>query len=473
MKNKRSKITNLLKVGILLFGFSLLLWNCENENLAINNEQNSNIKEQFTLDNFKNSFVKNNLKINWDDYIIVNEEQNNAITYEFNTSLVGKNESLNKGQDYFYKYKLLAKYNTGDNVSFEVLKFISNSQKEIKNVSILNISDFTGTLHYYNLLGETSKIEAYKKGKLISEVNNKLQIHNNYASKTPYMGRYVLVVTDYYVDWYKGGGDGNFVYMLSVYESTSVEYVYIEEEYSGGEGGDTTPVLHSHYDEPHGPSMGLDNHPEEIIDNTRNPCVSAIIKALQEKDTYGALVPDLKGKTHLSQMVLDLFGECTNHDLVIDIAQLGTNSQGFPLNAQTNGIESITLDTDLVKEATQLSIAKTLIHESLHAYINLYLDKYDRSKTFEQSIKIYYTKYKNDPNLSQHNFMSQFVEALAYSLSAYDNHQQDMSYYTALSWGGLESSDAYKALSSTEKTAIQKIINNERYAKSDAKSTKC
>ncbi|MEE3999910.1 hypothetical protein V1T75_06130 [Tenacibaculum sp. FZY0031] len=48
-----------------------------------------------------------------------------------------------------------------------------------------------------------------------------------------------------------------------------------------------------------------------------------------------------------------------------------------------------------------------------------------------------------------------------------------MDYYTAMSWGGLESSDAYKALSSTKKTAIQKIIKNERYAKSDAKSTKC
>lgn len=46
-----------------------------------------------------------------------------------------------------------------------------------------------------------------------------------------------------------------------------------------------------------------------------------------------------------------------------------------------------------------------------------------------------------------------------------------MEYYTAMSWGGLESSDAYKKL--PNKTAIQKIINNERYAKSDAKSTKC
>ncbi len=46
-----------------------------------------------------------------------------------------------------------------------------------------------------------------------------------------------------------------------------------------------------------------------------------------------------------------------------------------------------------------------------------------------------------------------------------------MSYYTAMSWGGLESSSTYQALSN--KTQIEKIIKNERYARSDAKSTKC
>ncbi|APG65866.1 hypothetical protein LPB136_11035 [Tenacibaculum todarodis] len=67
--------------------------------------------------------------------------------------------------------------------------------------------------------------------------------------------------------------------------------------------------------------------------------------------------------------------------------------------------------------------------------------------------------------------MSQYVEALAYSLSAYDNHRQGIEYYTAMSWAGLEQSDAYEALSN--KTEIQKIIRNEREARSGAKSTKC
>lgn len=91
-------------------------------------------------------------------------------------------------------------------------------------------------------------------------------------------------------------------------------------------------------------------------------------------------------------------------------------------------------------------------------------------------LKKYYDYYRvkypnNASNLTAHQFMSQYVEALAYSLSSYDNHRQSMSYYKALSWGGLEGSTAYQDL--TNKAEIQKIIENERLAQKDAKSTKC
>ncbi|MCD8443303.1 hypothetical protein [Tenacibaculum finnmarkense] len=158
--------------------------------------------------------------------------------------------------------------------------------------------------------------------------------------------------------------------------------------------------------------------------------------------------------------------------MTISIKELGNDDNGFPKNAETDGIKSITLDDDLVKEATKLSIAKTLIHESLRAYINLkvYGRRHGENISFYNLIKQYYDKYK-EGNLSQHNFMSEFVEALAYSLSISDNHKQDIEYYKAMSWGGLESSDAYKKLKN--KIQIQKIIKNERYARKGNKSTKC
>lgn len=250
MKQRKKQITNLLKLGVFLFGVSLLLWNCENENMDIDNQQNAKIQEQFTLENFEDEFVKNNLVVDWDNYIKIDNKLNNVITYEFNTFLTGKSTPPNKGQNLFYRYKVLATEKSLNEFSFNIIKFVANSKKEVEEASYIQTNTFTGTIQEYNLLGETIKIEAYKKGELVSEIDNKLKIHNNYASKTPYMGRYILVVTDYYVDWYKGGGDGNFVYMLSSYESTSVEYVYIEDEYTGGDGGDTQ-TYHSHYDAPH------------------------------------------------------------------------------------------------------------------------------------------------------------------------------------------------------------------------------
>jgi|TARA_B110000902_G_C14170627_1_gene536693 hypothetical protein len=67
--------------------------------------------------------------------------------------------------------------------------------------------------------------------------------------------------------------------------------------------------------------------------------------------------------------------------------------------------------------------------------------------------------------------MSQYVEALSYSLAAYDFHNQTKEYYKMLSWGGLETSTTYQALSN--KTEIQNAINNERYGRSNAKGKKC
>ena len=54
MKKKKTKIVNSLKLGILLFGISLLLWNCEKENSEIIPQSGPSIslkkvKKQFYL----------------------------------------------------------------------------------------------------------------------------------------------------------------------------------------------------------------------------------------------------------------------------------------------------------------------------------------------------------------------------------------------------------------------------------------
>jgi hypothetical protein len=73
--------------------------------------------------------------------------------------------------------------------------------------------------------------------------------------------------------------------------------------------------------------------------------------------------------------------------------------------------------------------------------------------------------------LAHHEFFAQYNEAFAYSLAAWDGHKQDISYYKMLSWGGLEASTTYQAL--TNQSEIQQAIRNERYGYSGAKGTKC
>ncbi len=76
-------------------------------------------------------------------------------------------------------------------------------------------------------------------------------------------------------------------------------------------------------------------------------------------------------------------------------------------------------------------------------------------------------------NLTHHQFFSQYVDAIAVSFSIWDNKQQPISYYEKLAWGGLEASNAYIALSTSQKNAIQTAILDENFDRSGAKSIKC
>jgi hypothetical protein len=112
----------------------------------------------------------------------------------------------------------------------------------------------------------------------------------------------------------------------------------------------------------------------------------------------------------------------------------------------------------------------------MHAFTRRSINT-NRTSSLATDLNDLYYKYSRDnstgtaENLTHHQFMSQYVEALSSSLAAYDFHNQTKEYYKMLSWGGLETSPTYQALSN--KTEIQNAINNERYGRSNAKGKKC
>ncbi|NDV14740.1 hypothetical protein GO009_01780 [Muricauda sp. TY007] len=198
-------------------------------------------------------------------------------------------------------------------------------------------------------------------------------------------------------------------------------------------------------------------------------------------------VPDigqLDGTGHLSQGILDLFDSSGNYDLVFKVAEAGYVG-GQPRNAKTlktyGKLEwTITLDDDYVKNATQLAIARTIIHESMHAFLG-YTINTNPTSNLSSAIQQYYTNLGAQQtlssgvkvNLTEHEFIGQYVQGIAKSLSVWDNNKQSQSYYEKLAWGGLETSSAFNSLSLNLKNSIKTVLNNEQVANNNAKGEKC
>jgi len=350
------------------------------------------------------------------------------------------------------------------NWKFKLAKFIAADKKELNKATLENIENFTGTHSLNDLTGKILEIQAFEDGEVVSEFSQDFlsKIHLKYAppigpSECAGCG-WVLMRTYRIKDWYHTGTDSNgnfyFNYTHSSYEGSTSEWVYVynsggyNEGYGDYAGGDS---YHEHYNNPpHGPAINKNPHDYERLeeedkintDNLNNDCVEGIIEKLQVKDSQLSVIPDLGTEvSHLSQIILDLFKTSNEYHLNFKIGD-ATNANGHARNAYTSPSSNrlgeftftITLDQGYIENARQLAIARTIIHESLHAYLG-YLYQDDPTTTFMQILNRYRTEKSK---LGEHEFMTQFTEAIGASLASWDNHSLDhiLNYYEALGWSG-------------------------------------
>ena len=189
---------------------------------------------------------------------------------------------------------------------------------------------------------------------------------------------------------------------------------------------------------------------------------------------------------NFSESILKLFNDSDNTHLIIQNGDVGES------NAKTIKY-TITISENYLAKATELSIARTMIHESVHAYINgLYYSSDFQSLSFGQKLR----KYAEDKgytamnNTLHHNFMGQYVDAMAYSLYEWDKDygtggSLDWNYYKSLAYGGMFQVDAsgkivteidtFKELvpNASDRQAIADLMFNENKGNKDAKGTKC
>jgi hypothetical protein len=234
---------------------------------------------------------------------------------------------------------------------------------------------------------------------------------------------------------------------------------------------------------------------DKIINNLSNPCAKSIFTELEngifENDI---LKPEVQIVTNniftlnFSETILKLFEDSTQTNYTI----LNGNVEGS--NASTNPLNNTTtLSNAYLANATQLSIARTMIHELLHAYINSTLK--NRPGFINMTLGMKMREYAKDRGIIEagvfhHEFMAQYVDAMAYSLYEWDKQygtggNLGWDYYNSMAWGGLfqtdgsgsivSETDSFKELvpNSNDRQDIADIVFNEIKGKSDAKGTKC
>ncbi len=429
-------LKNYFKVRILLFGITLVLWNCEKEEvnqMSLQLTEIQQIENEFSLKNFNDSFVSKNLVVHWDDFNSKENIKENTVIYEFNTSLKVKNTIENEKQRFDFKYKVLGFKDDSDRWYFELIKIFTNNDKALDGISYFSPTDFSGTIYHYNLKGESLALKAYKDGSFLNAFSGKGSKKNNLQSKFPSDdggsqggGFWMFSRTKHYTDWYRGNSSGGWSYTHSTYNGSTTEYVWVNTGYTGSGN------YHNH-----GPHGGVedptDNHPVEVIIKLsgKAKCIYDKLEASNSnlfKETIGKFIGDPKYNLVFEN------GECSKTD------DACTNID----NLDSTGEIIIKIEDN---NANPLQMAQYILHEAIHAELFRFVSRYEsgidpnnRARLFQ--LFKYYSELYGVGDI-QHIYMAErYINPIASALRKLDGNKYPNDYYKAFAWDGLRVWDA-------------------------------
>ena len=223
--------------------------------------------------------------------------------------------------------------------------------------------------------------------------------------------------------------------------------------------------------------------PEEdnIVNDLTNPCAKELFTELLSRIDTDVLME----AGDFADEVLRLFDESQNTDLTI------RNGSLVGVNASTVQT-TITMNDSFLQNATTLAIVGTMIHEMTHAYLNAYFYGYPDFQDRPLRDKLHRYASENgytDLNRFHHEFMGQYVSAIAFSLRHWDlNHGTRMdlglNYYTSMAFGGLYYKDLNGNLvetdsfielipSQSDRDEIKDRLIKEQNGETDSKGKRC
>ena len=178
--------------------------------------------------------------------------------------------------------------------------------------------------------------------------------------------------------------------------------------------------------------------------------------------------------------------------LYLDVENLGSgaNAQTSPSTLSKYPFSvSITMDTDYLSKASDISIARTFLHESLHARLFEQIQSVGGKISMKSfpGIYDYYSRHKDSTMGWQHELMAEHLRTEIISgLIEFDalNNVTDRSgsilvndnvidytsdeFYVAMSWAGLHDTTAWNNLDDDKRALYTSIINNEANANTNS-----
>jgi hypothetical protein len=539
MKTKKNELTNFLKLGILLIGISLLLWNCEKENLL----------EPFAVENVKSPYKIRSLRLEEIPRV------ENYFRKNFNKSVFGKTDDINgaifdvdniletidtiQNTNYSFRFVfpltpsgefynlIIGKTPEGELTTPLVLKFIcEESQIEIFEQENYKMNFFKGkiSVHKYTdffALGSFSNRdpqcppELDANGNIVPCDSGDVNLTGgSYGDATESGG--VITWDSVGSGDPEGSGDSGSGYSCHLEvdvipcDNGDMYNHGPEAYYIGGSctGGGAVINLECGTSSPR-PSLGK-----------TDDCIDCI-------DPEGAIgINSVEVTIAISNKIKsDNLDPCSN-EILTDLKTLGQNDiakvlqrfdspnsfyywevkTGTPTNAnnvaETNwavDFNNNTIDNSYLtiikpsytNQATKIAIARTILHESIHAYIISYIDDLAGGNTqgfstefpdlWNNFVSKKYGVPANNIEDYQHQEMAEnFINIIRDALAEYDNNQLDGTYYEHLAWGALMNTDAFERaiapggyMNQSEQEAIVIANNQEDTNGPLAKGTPC
>ncbi len=436
MKKRKNKLLNALKLGALFFGMILVFNNCQKEeNYIVETTSPINLekaKKMFATQFNKEIFPNLNHNPIWGEAKADYDREGNFY-YEIPFHLLNKKD-IDMSTSVSFD-RLIIQEKEGK-LNFEIIHFfnidIKSNPVNYQSLSHKNLLNFSGFITKYDINKNIININYYKSGK---DTYQKIKTSNK--KKDNLLSRADENTVEYSETWctrwcvtYRGQ-DGSIEYGNCTEYDCHTSYYYISDGSNSNSNGGNGDGNNTSY------STKTKDCAEGYAPNYDGKCVALpkIINELIGKANcvYGKMVDN----NNNINWILENFNDGnipSEFDLKLKMAtDLPNDINGQTSNLENNTI-TIKINANTLSDRTALGLARTIIHEGIHARLKEFMYRKGNTATSFPGI---YDFYRFEKNWSHQQMASYYRSTIAKGLKQFDNGQHLDSYYDALAWVGL------------------------------------